>query len=105
MDSARKFLITAFGIVLCFYTILFVNYSVLQPQSALALFIMIGMVLCFSGATGSANRIKHFRMLSLQASDPDKFNRQSRWWKIDIAIRWILANRNGDLFPLHFCPD
>jgi TRAP transporter 4TM/12TM fusion protein len=89
VESFRKSLITLLGIVLCFYTILFVNYNVLQPQSALALFIMIGMVLCFLVQPS-------FKWLEqpdgkLKSTDPEKWKRQNLWWNVDIAVRWILA--------------
>ncbi len=46
-ERITKFLITALGVALCLFTLFEVNYNQLQPQSALALFVMIGLVLCF----------------------------------------------------------
>ena len=89
MESFRKSLITLLGIVLCFYTILFVNYSVLQPQSALALFIMIGMVLCFL-TLPSSKRIKQ-PDFDLDSTDLKRLKRQILWWNLDVGVRWILA--------------
>ncbi len=89
MESFRKSLITLLGIVLCFYTILFVNYNVLQPQSALALFIMIGIVLCFL-TQPSMKRLKQPE-IELESTDPDRSKRQRFWWNLDVGVRWILA--------------
>lgn len=89
MESFRKSLITLLGIVLCFYTILFVNYSVLQPQSSLALFIMLGMVLCFLTLPAS----KRIKQPTLDPENPelDQLKRQILCWNIDVAVRWVLA--------------
>ncbi len=46
-SSLVKFLTTLLGVVLCLYTLAAVNYPVLQPQSERAIFIGLGMVLCF----------------------------------------------------------
>jgi TRAP transporter 4TM/12TM fusion protein len=46
-DRAIKTTITVLGVGLCLYTLFAVNYSFLQPQSALAIFIGIGLVVCF----------------------------------------------------------
>ena len=47
LERITKFLITALGVTLCLFTLFEVNYNQLQPQSALAVFVMIGLVLCF----------------------------------------------------------
>jgi TRAP transporter 4TM/12TM fusion protein len=39
--------VTALSIALCLFTVIAVNYNLLQPQSALAIFILLGLVLCF----------------------------------------------------------
>ena len=39
--------ITALGIFLCLFTLFEVNYNLLQPQSALAVFVGVGLALCF----------------------------------------------------------
>ena len=39
--------ITALGVLLCLFTLFEVNYNQLQPQSALAMFVGLGLVLCF----------------------------------------------------------
>lgn len=46
-DRALKIAVTAFGVLLCFYTLFEVNYNLLQPQSALAIFVGLGLILCF----------------------------------------------------------
>ena len=43
----RQFLLRLLGVVLCLVTILEVNYPQLSPQSRLAFFAMLGMILCF----------------------------------------------------------
>ncbi len=42
-----KPVVTALGIFLCLFTLFEVNYNLLQPQSALAVFVGVGLVLCF----------------------------------------------------------
>ncbi len=39
--------VTALGIFLCLFTLFEVNYNLMQPQSALAIFVGVGLVLCF----------------------------------------------------------
>ncbi len=46
-ERASKFVVTALGVFLCFFTLLEVNYNLLQPQSALAVFVGVGLALCF----------------------------------------------------------
>lgn len=46
-ESTRKSVVTALGIFLCMFTLFEVNYNLLQPQSALAVFIGVGLALCF----------------------------------------------------------
>jgi TRAP transporter 4TM/12TM fusion protein len=40
-------MVTWFGVFLCLVTLFEVNYNLLQPQSSLAIFVGIGLVLCF----------------------------------------------------------
>lgn len=42
-----KAIVTVLGIALCLFTLAEVNYNQLQPQSALAIFVMFGLMLCF----------------------------------------------------------
>jgi TRAP transporter 4TM/12TM fusion protein len=46
-ERIRNASITVLGIVLCLFTIFEVNFPQLRPQSALAVFVMLGMVICF----------------------------------------------------------
>ena len=46
-DRLRQIVVTVFGVALCLFTVIEINYPRLQPQSALALFIMMGLVICF----------------------------------------------------------
>ena len=43
----RKLAISVLGILLCFFTLAEVNFPRLQIQSALAIFVLLGLVLCF----------------------------------------------------------
>jgi TRAP transporter 4TM/12TM fusion protein len=47
LDSVRKILIPALAVLLCLFTLLEVNFPRLQSQSQLALFVMLGLMLCF----------------------------------------------------------
>jgi TRAP transporter 4TM/12TM fusion protein len=44
---ARETVVRVLAILLCFFTLVEVNYPRLSPQSQLALFAMLGMVICF----------------------------------------------------------
>ncbi len=46
-ESVKKSIVTFLGVFLCLFTIFEVNYNLLQPQSALAVFVGIGLMLCF----------------------------------------------------------
>ena len=46
-DRIRKATVTVLGVILCLFTLFEVNYNQLQPQSALAVFAMLGLVICF----------------------------------------------------------
>ena len=47
LQRIHKNLITIFSVILCLFTLIEVNFPRLQPQSELALFVMLGLVLCF----------------------------------------------------------
>jgi len=48
MDRSRRDLLTVpLGVLLCLFTVSEVNYPMMQPQSRLAIFAMLGLVLCF----------------------------------------------------------
>lgn len=80
-ERVRKALITTLSLLLCLYTIVFVNYNVLQPQSALALFIMLGMVICFL-------TMPAFKWIERFKSDETS---TSAIWIIDLLVRYLLA--------------
>ena len=42
-----KFVVPLLSVLLCLFTLAEVNYNLMQPQSALALFVLFGMALCF----------------------------------------------------------
>lgn len=46
-DRIKKHTVTTLGIFLCLFTLFEVNYNMLQPQSALAVFVGVGLVMCF----------------------------------------------------------
>ena len=46
-DSIKKSVVSALGIALCLFTLFEVNYNTLQPQSSLAVFVGLGLVLCY----------------------------------------------------------
>ncbi len=75
--------VTALSVLLCVFTIVFVNFNVLLPQSALALFTMFGLGLCFLQTPA----------IPFLASDSyQTASRQGRFWhRIDAASRWGLA--------------
>ena len=52
----KKSVVTILGIVLCLFTLFEVNYNTLQPQSALAVFVGLGLVLCFDFSCEQAVR-------------------------------------------------
>ncbi|MCH2398999.1 MAG: hypothetical protein MK364_07820, partial [Pirellulales bacterium] len=46
-ERTRQLIVTFCGIALCLFTVVEMNFPSLQPQSALALFVMLGLVVCF----------------------------------------------------------
>ncbi|MCH2125279.1 MAG: TRAP transporter fused permease subunit [Pirellulaceae bacterium] len=46
-DRIIKKVVLVLGVLVCLYTLVAVNYAVLQPQSSLAIFVGIGLVLCY----------------------------------------------------------
>lgn len=46
-DRIVKAVVSGLGVLLCLFTLFEVNYNQLQPQSALAMFVGIGLVMCF----------------------------------------------------------
>jgi TRAP transporter 4TM/12TM fusion protein len=89
-------MLTFFSCLLCLFTILFVNFNVLQPQSALALFTLFGMLLCFLSTPG----LKKFartadRNSGNSTTDPDlpaEIGGRDRWLAAaDRFSSWLLA--------------
>lgn len=66
-DSVKKSVVTFLGIVLCLFTLFEVNYNLLQPQSSLAIFVGVGLMLCFLTYPVSARLAKNpiFRWLDV----------------------------------------
>ena len=50
--DTRHLVTTAIGVLLCTFTLIEVNYPLLAPQSRLAFFAMLGLVLCFLNIPG-----------------------------------------------------
>lgn len=46
-DRLARPVIQVLGVLLCLFTLVEVNYSLMQPQASLAVFVMFGLVLCF----------------------------------------------------------
>jgi TRAP transporter 4TM/12TM fusion protein len=46
-QKMTKFVVPFLSVLLCLFTLAEVNYNLMQPQSALALFVLFGMALCF----------------------------------------------------------
>lgn len=86
VEQFRRALIVLLSIALCFYTIIFVNFSILKPQSSLAIFVMLGMALCFL-------TMPAFKSIKAPAIDEGSGLEQSSsfGWKLDITTRWLLA--------------
>ena len=81
----QRTLIVLLSIALCFYTVVFVNFSVLKPQSSLAIFVMLGMALCFL-------TMPAFKWIKEPAVDEAGVQSAGTvGWKIDTATRWLLA--------------
>ena len=46
-ERIRNVVVTLLGVALCLFTLVEVNFPQLQQQSALAVFVMLGMTICF----------------------------------------------------------
>ena len=46
-ERMRRGLIAGLGAVLCFFVLFEVNFGLLLPQSSLAVFVGLGLLLCF----------------------------------------------------------
>lgn len=88
----RQIAITVLSVVLCLYTLVFVNYQVLQPQSSLALFVMLGLMVCFL----TTPAFKFIRRRGFSDSEPvgsadGVRSGGSALLRIDLASRWLLT--------------
>ena len=70
-ERFSKPLVTSLGIFLCLFTLFEVNYNLLQPQSALAVFVGAGLALCF---------------LTFPISSKLGSNQPLRWLDLSLAI-------------------
>jgi TRAP transporter 4TM/12TM fusion protein len=70
-DRVIKAVVTALGVAFCLYTLVEVNYNLLQPQSALAIFVGLGLVICY---------------LTYPVSKPLKKVQALRWLDILFAV-------------------
>ncbi len=59
VEAGKKSAVTVLGILLCLFTLFEVNYNLLQPQSALAIFVGIGLVLCYLTFPASKQLASH----------------------------------------------
>ncbi len=89
MDWFRKALVTCLSVVLCLYTIVFVNFTIMQPQSALAVFVLLGLVLCFLVFPASKRIVQPDP--DLANLNPGDFAKKNLFWRLDIISRWVLA--------------
>ena len=81
-----KWLVKVLSVLLCAFTILFVNFNVLLPQSALALFAMFGLVLCFL-STPAWKKTPPTEVAG-QIAEPTAVS----WWiRFDRASSWLAA--------------
>ncbi|MFP6765476.1 MAG: TRAP transporter fused permease subunit, partial [Planctomycetaceae bacterium] len=70
-ERLTKFLVPALGVAICFFTLAEVNFNWLKPVSARAMFILLGLVLCF---------------LTYPAHRKLAENRISRWFDLILAL-------------------
>ena len=47
LSKLNRHMVTLFSVLLCLFTLFAVNYKLLQPQSSLAVFVGIGLLLCY----------------------------------------------------------
>jgi TRAP transporter 4TM/12TM fusion protein len=88
-ERASTTLTTVIAASLCLFTVIFVNFNVLQPQSALAIFTLLGMVLCF--LTTPAFKFLRTQPALADLEEADSHNRNLWLKRIDLAFRWMAA--------------
>lgn len=109
-QKMSKFVVPFLSVLLCLFTLAEVNYNLMQPQSALALFVLFGMALCF---------------IQYPIHPKLKDNQVARWFDVLLGVAacsccayvvvqtepmfesfWLkgqsLANRAGDEQPLDY---
>ena len=109
-QKMSKFVVPFLSVLLCLFTLAEVNYNLMQPQSALALFVLFGMALCF---------------IQYPIHPKLKDNQAARWFDVLLGVAacaccayvvvqtepmfesfWLkgqsLANRAGDEQPLDY---
>jgi TRAP transporter 4TM/12TM fusion protein len=92
--------VSVLSVILCFFTLITVNYNLLQPQSALAVFVMLGMVLCFVTCPAA-------RWVQRPEGQPTDANR-ARWrrayriWLTDRIVSTALAGLSAVCFGYLF---
>ncbi len=93
-------IVSALSVTLCFFTLITVNYNLLQPLSALAIFVMLGMILCFLTCPAA-------RWIERPEGEPTEANR-SRWqrtyriWQTDRMVSIVLAGLTAVCFGYLF---
>lgn len=109
-QKMSKYVVPLISVLLCLFTLAEVNYNLMQPQSALALFVLFGMGLCF---------------IQFPLHPKLKDNQLARWFDVLLGVAacgccayvivqteplfesfWLkgqsLANRAGDEQPLDY---
>ncbi|HMO14648.1 MAG TPA: TRAP transporter fused permease subunit [Pirellulaceae bacterium] len=79
LHKSRSLLIVGLSILLCLFTIVFVNFNALQPQSALALFSLLGLLLCFL-TTPTFKKANTERNSQLEPDGLNETERKSSSW-------------------------
>lgn len=83
MERTRTIFVATLSAVLCLFTTVFVNFNVLQPFSAYALFTMLGLVLCYFTTPA-------YRFLAPPYDGPRDVPKTIPQ-KIDLTFRWLAA--------------
>ncbi|MEQ8788041.1 MAG: TRAP transporter fused permease subunit [Pirellulaceae bacterium] len=89
LAKLQKLTIALLGIALCIYTLGAVNYNVLQPQSALTIFMMLGMVLCF--LVYPAASWLRYPDFERTPENEAEFNRRVQLYSVDRVVGVVLA--------------
>lgn len=81
--------VSGLSVVLCLFTLITVNYNILQPQSALAVFVMLGMLLCFLTYPAA----KWIKRPEDEPTDENlaRWKRERAYWLVDRIAGVVLA--------------